>query len=712
VATENILVKLAMNASDYVQGASRAKKATDGITVAAEKQRGSLRTLATQYGGVAKAAAGAFVAKAAVDFAKSSVKAFSDLQESLNAVEVGFGEGADAIKDFGKTAATQVGLSNAAFNQLSVTTGALLSNFIDDEQAAAEETIKLTQRAADMASVFNTSVPDALQATQAAIRGEMEPIRRFGVMLDDATIRAHAVEMGLADTTKEVDRQAKGLAALDLIYQQTDKTAGDFVNTSDGLANKQRILAARFEDVKAAVGESLAPVMDTLLDVASDLLPVIEGLGPALADFITGASQLAAWFRDIPGVASPATLAIGGVTAALALMYAHPVLAGLEIAELGRVDPSTLGDIIGAVEDKDVKRLEALGVSIKDIGKRLTSNDFTRETFSDTLGELMALNEQLGKPLNMGDLRELTRALVHLQNQYNDATLEAREMEAATDDVNDATGDAIGFYGDYATRLGRVATETEAVADASEDTASASDEAATAYGKLAAAADRTARAQDHATQAMERWLSRTAEAASPTLRLLRANQRLEEAQEALAEATGEDAVDALLDLIEAEAAAEVAAAGLAGKSAESYEAFLDLAVAAGIARDVAEDLATSLGLIPTQTDVDIDVSTNYSTSGTPPPARVVGGTQTSTLIPAFAHGGDFAAGEPIMVGEAGPELLIPTGAGSIVPNNQLSQNVTVHMEGSGDVYDDMTLALAMSGITEEIEWSGTNTLRG
>jgi len=253
-----------MDASDYVRGASKAKGATDDITTAAGKTESAARTLAKQYGGLAKAVATAFVARTAVDFAKDSIRAFSDLEESVNAVEVMFGRGADAIKDFGKTAAVEVGLSNAQFNTLASKTGAVLTGFIDDEKEAAKQTIKLMRRASDLASVFNTTVPEAAAAVGSALRGEMEPIRNFGVVLDDASIRAYAVASGMAETTAQVTPQVKGLATLELIYQRTDKVAGDFLNTSEGLANKQRTLAAKFEDTKAAIGESLAPAMHAL----------------------------------------------------------------------------------------------------------------------------------------------------------------------------------------------------------------------------------------------------------------------------------------------------------------------------------------------------------------------------------------------------------------------------------------------------------------
>lgn len=46
-------------------------------------------------------------------------------------------------------------------------------------------------------------------------------------------------------------------------------------------------------------------------------------------------------------------------------------------------------------------------------------------------------------------------------------------------------------------------------------------------------------------------------------------------------------------------------------------------------------------------------------------------------IPGFANGGSVDAGQPIMVGEKGPELFVPPTAGKIVPNNQLNQGTSL-----------------------------------
>ncbi len=57
-------------------------------------------------------------------------------------------------------------------------------------------------------------------------------------------------------------------------------------------------------------------------------------------------------------------------------------------------------------------------------------------------------------------------------------------------------------------------------------------------------------------------------------------------------------------------------------------------------------------------------------------------------LPGFANGGRPPVGRPSIVGERGPELFIPSTAGTIIPNNKMggmgsSTNIIVNVDASG-----------------------------
>ena len=215
----------------------------------------------------------------------ASTKAFSDLREAVNATNVIFGGASNILLDYSKTAVRSAGLSERAFLEASVPIGASLQNMGFSAEDAAKKTIDLTERAADLASVHNTTLADALSALQSGLRGETEQMLGYGSALFEAELKSYALAEGIYDGTGEMTQQEKTVARLGKMFQDTDKVQGDFVETSDELANKTRILVAETENQSVAIGERLSPAMDQLVDVGLELLESFEKLPAPVKDF-------------------------------------------------------------------------------------------------------------------------------------------------------------------------------------------------------------------------------------------------------------------------------------------------------------------------------------------------------------------------------------------------------------------------------------------
>jgi uncharacterized protein YukE len=256
------------------------------------------------FGTSAKAVAGAVGGfSLAVGTIKSvigpAITAASNMEESLSKVNVIFGRGAKDVEKFARTAAKELGQSqqavlNAAgafgtFGKAAGLSGVDLATFSND----------FTTLATDLASFNNTSPEEAVMAIGAALRGEAEPLRRFGVLLNDATLRQEALTLGIYDGKGALTSQQKILAAQSAIYKQTGDAQGDFMRTSDGLANSQRTLAATFENVKAKFGAAFleqaktATQNITFLAQAFDKLPTpVKNSGNAISTFTGIASKM------------------------------------------------------------------------------------------------------------------------------------------------------------------------------------------------------------------------------------------------------------------------------------------------------------------------------------------------------------------------------------------------------------------------------------
>lgn len=287
------------------QSADEARKMAREIEKAGDT-RGAVARLNTSLGGtrsrlndLALGAAAFFGARGLAGGAVAARDSFIALEESVNAVNVVFGDGADRIFAFSEQVATSAGLAKSEFQQMSTVLGAALINAGFTADVAADKTVALTQRAADMASVFNTDVADALGAIQAALRGESDPIERFGVSLAAAAVDAEAAALGYKSVAGEFDATARAAARLSLIMEQTDRVGGDFVNTADSLANRQRVLAAETENVRAKLGEALLPIFESLVGAGPELIDALSDMAPALSAIATSAAGFA---TSTPGV--------------------------------------------------------------------------------------------------------------------------------------------------------------------------------------------------------------------------------------------------------------------------------------------------------------------------------------------------------------------------------------------------------------------------
>ena len=271
---------------------------------------------------------------AAVKFASDAEEATSKAQQVFTTESARIVRAADNMND---------AFSAATFLDTAGTFGALLQNMGFVEKEAADLSLAWLDLAQDMASFQNVDVNEALGAVRSALAGEFEPLKRFGVMLNVATIEARALEMGLWDGTGAIDAQTRALVVNAEQFRQQPKLLGDFERTAGGVANSTKILAANFEDAAASLGKELLPFATEFLTVLNDLVKGFADLDPETKTWIV---RIAA----ITAVVGPALLVVGKlVSAYAALVRLSPAVAA---AWPKLVPPVAVGLAIGALRDQ------------------------------------------------------------------------------------------------------------------------------------------------------------------------------------------------------------------------------------------------------------------------------------------------------------------------------------------------------------------------
>jgi len=229
-------------------------------------------------------------ARRAFSAVSAVVTSASNLTEEQTKSAVVFGSAANSVAEFAKSAKA-IGISESAALKAVGTYGNLFRSMGFGEQQAASFSVAMTRIAADLASFNNVTTDDALLAVRSALVGEIEPIRRLGVLLNEQTLKAEAMAMGFGKISGVLPPVIRLQAAYSSILKQTTLAQGDFARTSGNFANQQRILEANFENISASLGKAFLPLLTKLSQVIIDSMPSIEAFVSEWTNFLVGGAN-------------------------------------------------------------------------------------------------------------------------------------------------------------------------------------------------------------------------------------------------------------------------------------------------------------------------------------------------------------------------------------------------------------------------------------
>lgn len=313
-------------------------------------------------GALAGVAAG-FSIGAVVGGVKEVVGMAGDAEQSIGAIDTVFKENAKTMHDWAATASQTVGISGNEYRELGTLLGSQLKNMGTPMDQIADKTNGLIGMGADMASMFGGTTKEAIEAISSALKGEMDPIEKYGVTLSAAALDAEALAKGIIKPVKDadaiatattkmqlaqnkyneaikkngkdsdeakraklnltaaenafqkasdgkipkLDAESKALAIQSALYGQSADAQGNFARESDTLQNKQQKAAASFQDLKETIGTAFLPAMTSAFGFLN------EKAIPALVSFGGWIQQNQAWLKPL----AVTLLSVGGAFFAL-----------------------------------------------------------------------------------------------------------------------------------------------------------------------------------------------------------------------------------------------------------------------------------------------------------------------------------------------------------------------------------------------------------
>lgn len=230
-----------------------------------------------------------------IRYGLDAVNLASELEQSTGAVRSVFKDQSTIIEGFAQGAAKSVGLAKTQYQSFATVVGAQLKNLGIPMSNVAGQTDSLIKLGADLAAQFGGSTSDAVSALSSLLRGERDPIERYGVGIKQADINARLAAEGLGKLEGEQRKQAEIQATLAILWEQTADAQGTFAAEGETLAGQQQRLQATLADTQTKLGESLLPAFSALAGFANETLApaldrMIDKVGPVLGQALTDAA--------------------------------------------------------------------------------------------------------------------------------------------------------------------------------------------------------------------------------------------------------------------------------------------------------------------------------------------------------------------------------------------------------------------------------------
>jgi hypothetical protein len=237
---------------------NEADKAGNKMQTSGQKMTAALNAIKI-YAVAAAAALGALGYK--------SIALAGDAVEVKNMFEAVFKDGAASAEAWAETFSNTVGRSVIETMQ---TMASFQDTFVPlefDRAEAAELSKTLTELSADIASFKNTSDEEAAMAIQSALVGNHEAVRKYGIVITEASLKQEMLNMGLERTMQTATTQEKVMARLNIIMDSTTDAQGDAARTADSYANQMRALKGNISDVMAEAGQDgMEDLTQTMID--------------------------------------------------------------------------------------------------------------------------------------------------------------------------------------------------------------------------------------------------------------------------------------------------------------------------------------------------------------------------------------------------------------------------------------------------------------
>lgn len=206
----------------------------------------------------------------------AAIKLASDFNESMNKVDVSFKSSAAEVQAFAKTALTSFGIAEGTALDMAALFGDMATGMGVSTTEAAKLSTSLVGLAGDLASFKNIGIDQVQTALAGIFTGETESLKRLGIVMTEANVKAYAFSTGIKKSYDEMSQAEKVMLRYNYVLSVTKNAQGDFARTGGGAANQMRMFGESLKQLGAQFGQVILPYVTAAVKVMNNLMVSIS----------------------------------------------------------------------------------------------------------------------------------------------------------------------------------------------------------------------------------------------------------------------------------------------------------------------------------------------------------------------------------------------------------------------------------------------------
>lgn len=240
----------------------------------------------------------------------AAFKLASDMEETMNKVDVAFKRNAEEVKAWANDSLESMGLAKQSALDMAAGFASMADGMGISEAKTLKMSKSLTQLSADLASYFNTSTEMANTALTVVFTGETEALKKYGIVMTEANLQQYAYTKGIKEKVSEMTQAEKVMLRYNFVMDKTKNAQGDFARTSGGAAGQMRMFGEALKELGASFGEFIVPMVTPMIEFLNNLIVGFSSLSDSTKKAITNIAMVAA-------VAGPLLMVISSVAATI-----------------------------------------------------------------------------------------------------------------------------------------------------------------------------------------------------------------------------------------------------------------------------------------------------------------------------------------------------------------------------------------------------------